>query len=144
MDAIMDFSCLQSLLPLARSLVEIVQQVIALTALVQLFCIFLLKDRKRLWKDKCFWFGKSHGLFVLKCLNLKRGHAIGSQRMWHYVGLRFQGYLQKISSEWMLWTSVRTWPLCFVTMSSFNCNVKSISLLFNIWCFTCPISCFFL
>lgn len=49
MDTIVNFSDLQSLLPLARGLVERVQQVIALTALVQLLCIFLLKDRKRRW-----------------------------------------------------------------------------------------------
>lgn len=47
MDAIVVLCCFQSLLPLARGLVEIVQQVMALTALVQLFCIFLLEDRKR-------------------------------------------------------------------------------------------------
>lgn len=47
MYAIVVLCCFQSLLPLARSLVEIVQQVIALTALVQLFCIFLSEDRKR-------------------------------------------------------------------------------------------------
>lgn len=47
MDAIMTFSDFQSLLPLAGRLVENVQQVIALTTLVQLLCIFLFEDRKR-------------------------------------------------------------------------------------------------
>ena len=54
MDAIVVLGRFQSLLPLARSLVEIVQQVVAVTALDQLFCIFLLEDRKRRWKDQCF------------------------------------------------------------------------------------------
>lgn len=46
MDAVAVLSCFQSLFPLARGLIEIVQQVVALTALVQLLCIFLLEDRK--------------------------------------------------------------------------------------------------
>lgn len=54
MDAITVLCCFQSLLPLARGLVETVQQVIALTALVQLFCIFLLEDRKHDRKVNAF------------------------------------------------------------------------------------------
>lgn len=46
MDAIVVLCRVQRLLPLARGLVESVQQVKALTALVQLFCLFLLEDRK--------------------------------------------------------------------------------------------------
>lgn len=54
MDAIVALCCFQGLLPLARGLVEIVQQVIALTALVQLLCIFLLEDRKQDRKVNAF------------------------------------------------------------------------------------------
>lgn len=53
-DAIVVLCCFQGLLPLARGLVEIVQQVIALTALVQLLCIFLLEDRKQDRKVNAF------------------------------------------------------------------------------------------
>lgn len=96
MDAIMDFSSLQSLLPLARSLVEIVQQVIALTALVQLLCIFLLKNRKRLWKEMLL-VGKSHGLSVVKCLDLKEDMSFVAKGCG--IKLDYDSRVIKISSE---------------------------------------------
>lgn len=46
-DAVAALCRLQGLLPLSRGLVEVVQQVVALTAFVQLLCVFLLEDRKR-------------------------------------------------------------------------------------------------
>lgn len=52
MNPIQGLCCFQSLLPLSGGLVETVQQVKALAALVQLFCIFLLKDRKHDGKPK--------------------------------------------------------------------------------------------
>lgn len=54
MDAIAVLRRVQSLRPLARGLVESVQQVKALTALVQLLCLFLLEDRKRDRKVNAF------------------------------------------------------------------------------------------
>lgn len=122
MDAIVVLCCFQSFLPLARSLVEIVQQVIALTALVQLFCIFLLEDRKRWQTDKWFLSGKSRGLCVVQSFDLKRGHVICSQRMWRDVWLRFKGYLwrtEKISSAWILFSLLHCLFLSF--FSAFEC-----------------------
>lgn len=46
MNAIQCLCCFQSLLPLARGLVEAVEQVKALTVLVQPFCVFLLRGKK--------------------------------------------------------------------------------------------------
>lgn len=58
MDAVAALCRLQGLLPLSRGLVEVVEQVVALTALVQLLCIFLLEDRKRDREADAFGFWK--------------------------------------------------------------------------------------
>lgn len=47
-DAVVSLGRLQSSRPFAEGLIEGVQQVVAMTALVQLFCIFLLQDRKEI------------------------------------------------------------------------------------------------
>jgi len=68
-DAVVALCRSQSLLPLAGRLVEMVQQVKALAALVQLFCIFLSEDRKRRWKDECRGVGKVPVFSVLSPLS---------------------------------------------------------------------------
>lgn len=58
-DAVAALGRLQGLLPLAGGLVEVVQQVVALAAFVQLLCVFLLEDRTRDTEADAFGFSES-------------------------------------------------------------------------------------
>lgn len=92
MDAVVALGRGQGLPPSVVGLVEVVEQVVALTAYVQLLCVFLLEDRKEVterstllvWKVPWCVCGAAPG----------RGlEVVSSQRMWRRAYLWFQDCL---------------------------------------------------